>query len=99
MKENEILEGNKLIAEFMGAVFAETQINIPSKDGQWYFIEDLKYNYSWDWLMPVVEKIKKYWFDDNCEAHKVCSLSIVTPIEEVWGVVVEFIKYYQNKAE
>lgn len=73
----EIIEGNKLIAEFMGY-----NLVIPSmrrypnnwKTSYWernYDIEKhttdhvlceengLKYHSSWDWLMPVVEKIEK----------------------------------------
>lgn len=29
------------------------------KEGKSYFNSDLKYHTSWDWLMPVVEKIEK----------------------------------------
>lgn len=78
--EKEIVDGNKLIAEFMGfkkrtdlhtrgALFMQA----PAPDGVTYspcyivdkaddphdeFLE-LKYNSSWDWLMPVIEKITK----------------------------------------
>lgn len=66
--EQEIIEGNKLIAEFMGVRFS----NI---DGFYYYgnlmytipvlhpnvwrlsASELKYHTSWGWLMPVVEKI------------------------------------------
>ena len=54
------MEDNKLIAEFMGI----------SIDGEFAYIEDegnpleevmpinkLNYHTSWDWLMPVVQKI------------------------------------------
>lgn len=61
MSEQEILKGNKLIAEFLGIekkIYGETGItyyidNIP------YQLFKLKYHSSWDWLMPVVEKIEK----------------------------------------
>jgi len=42
-----IEEGNKLIAEFMNV----------SKDSYRYKNDLLNYEDSWDWLMPVVEKI------------------------------------------
>ncbi len=65
--EKKIIEGNQLIAEFMG---------LQSKDG-WFRASDLskvfpftpgidgngahhlKCHSSWDWLMPVIEKIEK----------------------------------------
>jgi hypothetical protein len=56
----ETIENNKLIAEFMGMELGD--------DKTMYFddaenlhpptpIDQLKYHESWDWLMPVVEKI------------------------------------------
>lgn len=57
-------EGNKLIAEFMGGIYhsklfhiGENQIWLPRHN----MCEQsrLKYDSSWDWLMPVVEKIEK----------------------------------------
>jgi len=61
-------ENNKLIAEFMGiesfkdslASLNDGKINI-SKD----VYEQAKYHTSWDWLMPVVEKIESIIFDEN----------------------------------
>lgn len=68
MMEEEILEGNKLIAEFMQI---ETQLISPYGIGipRLYSMEEehqteegncteLSYDCSWDWLMPVVEKIE-----------------------------------------
>lgn len=58
-----MLEGNKLIAEFMGYHFKK---NIERYAGTFYYKgkkrfvqpESLQYHSSWDWLMPVVEKIE-----------------------------------------
>lgn len=65
MKE-EIIEGNKLIAEFMGWVKSPYS-NLPNKvyspdlsEGK--HIECFKYFQSWDELMPVVEKIESLDF-------------------------------------
>jgi len=64
-----IIKGNRIISEFMGLYVAPfngryhfvckekkklTDINI-----NWEFrLEEAKYHTSWDWLMPVVEKIR-----------------------------------------
>ncbi len=76
MTQEETIEGNKLIAEFMGAVTPKTAPGIilpyikndevwfgdgTTPNGQYgsaFKISDLKYHSSWDWLMPVVEKIE-----------------------------------------
>lgn len=58
-----ILKGNKLIAEFMNFRWIEEDANwyVPtdeySKFGASFKVDDLKFHKSWDWLMPVVEKI------------------------------------------
>ncbi len=44
-------ENNKLIAEFMGS-------NLNGLES-WQYEEELQYHTSWDWLMPVVEKIEE----------------------------------------
>ena len=72
MTQEEILEGNKLIAEFMGGKevdwFSERVIMIPYSDeltihnyfgkAKGYMLDrEIKYHSSWDWLMPVLDKI------------------------------------------
>lgn len=80
MENKEILEGNKLIAEFMGwqepsleykikwcGVKTEERLKkineeyipylIKEKNSEPLFKDSLRYHSSWDWLMPVVEKI------------------------------------------
>ena len=62
MTTQEILEGNKLIAEYMGAKRKEYSITNREhylfRDGRKYLTENLIFHSSWDWLMPVVEKIE-----------------------------------------
>ena len=55
-------EGNKLIAEFMGF---EYDRSLPAHGGGTlitFSIKDVVYHASWDWLMPVVEKINEMEF-------------------------------------
>lgn len=74
MTQEEILEGNKLIAEFMEVErFSNTAFIYPrcypfviddlNKQNKTRRIQvsDTKYHSSWDWLMPVVERIFKMY--------------------------------------
>jgi len=66
-----IVENNKLIAEFMSIpVINETSgIITPMYKavglGGWCREDELKYNLRWDWLMPVVEKMITM-YDSQC---------------------------------
>ena len=87
MTHEEIIEGNKLIAEFLWG----KQGNPEDRAPEWYIGEDLPYcdedgyyqnvgamnpisseiiqfHSSWDWLMPVVEKI----INSNCSSAELC---------------------------
>lgn len=71
MENKEILEGNKLIAEFMGIKnplfqFPTSGHGVPFAEGQYlgtdglaYYPEDMRYHSDWNWLMPVVDKIEQ----------------------------------------
>ena len=98
------MEGNKLIAEYMGVylitiddIRANKNPHISSADG--YTKEDLQYHTSWDWLMPVVQKCRlesrcEYDEDDNWnEIHwalEECNL------DKIYNAVVEFINEYNQ---
>lgn len=61
MTEKEIIEGNRFFAEF---------ITGQSKESKVFFdlnctVNELKYHSSWDWLMPVVEKIEHLYADET----------------------------------
>ena len=64
-----IIENNKLIAEFMGFI-ADKSFEVKLVDGintSYYYYKDdvmylpetMRYNSSWSWLMEVIEKIEK----------------------------------------
>jgi len=59
-----------------------------------YTPEEMEYHTSWDWLMPVVKKIKL--MDVNLEYWRMITNPSNYPIEKVHNQVVEFIKQ-QNK--
>jgi hypothetical protein len=65
--EVNVIEGNKLIADFDDQM--ENDATDPkneswNRNGKWVHLFDLCYNTSWDWLMPVVEKICKMRFPE-----------------------------------
>lgn len=94
------LEGNKLIAVFSG-------LKDPMYNGIWldsikfraFYTEELEFHTSWDWLMPVVEKIERLDTLDrsrefNRAIDRLISLPIYTDISTVYKAVLEFIQWY-----
>ena len=62
------MKDNKLIAEFMGyEIIYRPNSNgfIEISDTELCDVDDLEYHKSWDWLMPVVEKIECTKTDDE----------------------------------
>lgn len=59
---------------------------------------ELEYEKSWDWLMPVVEKIHNLPFTGmNSDTWAdVITLPIYSTIEEVYESVIVFIKWYNE---
>jgi hypothetical protein len=107
------MKNNKLIAEFMGY-----EINyrpnssgfIEISDTELCDVDDLKYHTSWDWLMPVVEKIEsdeRYDVDilqygtrirENQKeiVNNIANISFDKKIEHTYDAVVEFINQYNK---
>ena len=91
-------ENNKLIAEFMGLSIKEGVCYYTDEDDMFPMgieVEEpyLPYDDSWDWLMPVVERIEQVFQGvESAEVH----LSIYSTIDEVYQAVVEFIKEYNS---
>lgn len=64
MSEQEIIEGNKLIAEFMGWEISGPGFasGYENPHNAYCHFEDLQFYSSWDWLMPVLTNIEKnFW--------------------------------------
>lgn len=61
---------NEIIAEFMGAKWRKTYgpltgaeyIEVQNSSAKYLIAQ---YDYSWDWLMPVVEKITNHVYDEE----------------------------------
>ena len=115
------MNDNKLIAEFMGAVgtpkYNPTEwdvyitgcLDVDSDDENaqhFYTPDEMKYHTSWDWLMPVVEKIESlgYWVNRNDGDITISNKSdmvVITPmssggIDMMYKSVVEFINEHNK---
>ena len=112
------IEGNKLIAKFMEVTNEISDLYYLPQFGHYFNsygnIEfndifrstELKYHSSWDWLMPVVEKIKNtigFKSIDECSEKEwyasigVTRLTITSDIQTVWYAVINYIKWYNAK--
>jgi hypothetical protein len=99
--EQKIIENNRLIAEFMGFTYEknigwyDNEMNMPQivydvQNGNCF--DELLFNSSWDWLMPVVVEC----FDRQEEvsddlSFKLNDTLLETNIESLYKIVVEFI--------
>jgi hypothetical protein len=110
MTQEQIVEGNKLIAEFMGAKdmsyyylpqHAEWRRDLETGDMDIHDIfseTELKYHYSWSWLMPVVAKITTgEELIGNEYRESIMDIIPYGDIEDSFNVVVEFIKWYNQQ--
>ena len=101
------MENNILIAEFMGASVevweAHKRLDDDVTEDAWYAyfdgngvaVEELDYNTSWDWLMPVVQKCYKI---DNHEAfNNLVDAVAILDIDATYQAVIEFINYYNRE--
>jgi uncharacterized protein YyaL (SSP411 family) len=81
------MENNKRIAEFM---------DYENVDEMFPFDGELHYHTSWDWLMPVAEKIM---WDNDIEDNQCTNIAEAlcdAKIDRVYDAVVEFIKEYND---
>lgn len=69
MEQTQIEKGNALILEFEGFVFTnDDPAAYPNgyyynPDEGYHTLGECKFNTSWDWIMPVVEKIELLGYD------------------------------------
>lgn len=85
-KNTEIIEGNELIAEFMGVETREETATLHKRfliNERFYAAQNLKYHLDWNWLMPVVEKIESIKFNGQTRfpvaiEDKICAIADIS---------------------
>ena len=116
----EILEGNKLIMEFMELKPTEQKGMYLISQHHYTCLENTpemalsgfasiaKYHESWDWLMPVLERIEakghrwEIGMSPTSSQHHYCKIWSIGTIERVslldavYGAILEFIKWYNS---
>lgn len=100
MKE-EIVEGNKLIAEFVKYDYLNDETEemgngLSFIPGRPMTAEDLDYHTNWNHLMPVVWKIDGLSKEWPRTTEPLWSLPITAPIEKVWKECVIIAKWHNE---
>ena len=104
------MKENKLIAEFMDMKVSTDGTQV--KDENWFYVDlESTFNTSWNWLMPVVERIEEierigvhiegtYVSIKTDESGKdveiVRGKTTFSKLESTYNAVVEFIKQYNK---
>ena len=92
------MKNNTLIAEFMGIELDTESYRCGSKMTYEDWLnhstqKNMRFHESWDWLMPVVEKIEQV---NEGVPQQMLHVNLYSEIGEVYTAVVEFIKEYNN---
>jgi hypothetical protein len=109
------MNDNKLIAEFMGMTYGDpnddsVMIQMTSQGNEVVPIITMKYHISWDWLMPVVDKIENLGYEfiiveSRCKInhntdHSIEELfhmeTIGSKLDITYDSVVHFIKQFKT---
>ena len=96
------MQDNKIIAEFMGMEhcyrpyddgFMEVKENDSCVE-----LEDLQYHTSWDWLIPVVQKlIDEYVSIDEQDEQDLQQSILYDKIDSVYQITLEIIEKYNSE--
>ena len=94
-----IQEGNLLISEFLEDEINANRTEVYPKKSYGcngvYSVENLRYHYSWDWLMPVVKEIKELKIEEFSKKKPIMSALMDVDIDILWTSVVAFLKWYE----
>lgn len=108
MSDNMEKTDNEWIAEFMDGF----RLKLTGPRNMWYIksrnetvdVGNMLYDKSWDWLHPVIDKIKQIYNENESKEiaklmlmQDIFATGIFIPIEVVYKRVVDFIKWYQTQ--
>ena len=88
-------KNNKIIAEFMGFKYNKLKVKKWEDTNGWQYSE-LEYDSSWDWLMPVLNKISKIATVEDSERKGLEQRlnPYIYNMNDIYEGVIEFIKWY-----
>ena len=103
------MKHNKLIAEFMELpteLFKSGKLNYKYNDGlnyqhsdAWFEEHELSFNVSWDWLIPVAQRLIDVYISIDEQDEQDLQQSILNNrIGVVYIMVAELIKLYNNES-
>ena len=95
------MKDNKLIAEFMGMTYGDTNdnsvmIQMTPQGNEVVPIESMQYHKSWDWLMPVLKKINSEISPNTRGLWRMIINPTEYDIENVYSQAVYFINEYNK---
>ncbi len=118
MSEKEIIENNILIAKFMeypnnGVFYSINVFNPETLNSRTHHEQQLHFQDSWEWIMPVIEKIESLGYSYERDTHYRINIGEKTFLrtdgklvqyivgnnnrDGLYKICVEFIKWNNNK--
>jgi hypothetical protein len=102
MNKEQVIEGNKLIAEFMGWEYHKGFLCNPLGGSPLTLkVEELIYHSSWDWLMPVVIKIFQLKNIEGLykQLNQLTEAYMLMDKKYIYKSVIQFIQWYNQQSK
>ena len=94
-KQSDVVD-ERTTAYYIGDVIKANNENNQNEDDVFH-IDDMLFDSSWDWLMPIVDKCFDIHLEHSDDLSFLLNDALLTTnIDEVYRAVVEFIKYYNK---
>lgn len=104
MTQEQIVEGNKLIAQFMGVKIGVEMYSWRPGCQEPLREEHLNYHEAWGWLLPVWKRLRDHPFgdcygDDFIWYNSACLAILSVDIKKAYLHIVEGIKVYNQQTK